>query len=76
MPIQAIGLWENFMTVVISSEDGIIWCGWKEDQYGSESTSGKMVRGIPGRTGTVTGAAERRAGVRDAVRTWRRYLYI
>lgn len=45
----------------------------KEDQYGSESTSGKMVRGIPGRTGTVTGAAERRAGVRDAVRTWRRY---
>ena len=71
MPIQAIGLWENFMTVVISSEDGI-----KEDQYGSESTSGKMVRGIPGRTGTVTGAAERRAGVRDAVRTWRRYLYI
>ena len=73
MPIQAIGLWENFMTVVISSEDGIIWCGWKR---GSESTSGKMVRGIPGRTGTVTGAAERRAGVRDAVRTWRRYLYI
>lgn len=30
MPIQAIGLWENFMTVVISSEDGIIWCGWKK----------------------------------------------
>ena len=23
MPIQATGLWENFMTVVISSEDGI-----------------------------------------------------
>ena len=31
----------------------------KEDQYGSESTSGKMVRGIPGRTGTVTGVYQR-----------------
>ena len=25
MPIQAIGLWENFMTVVISSEVLVFW---------------------------------------------------
>ena len=75
MPIQAIGLWEEFYD-----------CGYKFGRWYNMVWMEKRINtdqkvlpvkwfGNTGRTGTVTGAAERRAGVRDAVRTYGGDIY-